>query len=189
MSSSTGCRLHHHYHCCCLRLHRHHHNCDHLPVSDHGFPVSCIEGPQVGDHPGGKQDVAGDVHQTTFTQFTFTFNRINVRICVFSRSNVPNCNCICKSSNLSAWLPCLPIEHVRLQVHGSISPPCWYFYFLSFFRLSLLVIQTTDIHVTGSPVKLLAAKVDVVFEVFFLLCHRSKLVIQCLQLVGHLRQN
>ena len=87
------------YCCCCLRvdyitsiivvflrLHRHHLNHDHLPVSDHGFPVSCIEGPQVGDHPGGKEDVAGDVHQTTFTQFTFTFNRINVRICVFHLS-------------------------------------------------------------------------------------------------------
>ena len=40
--------------------------------------------------------------------------------------------------------------------------------------------------VSAKPVKLLAAEVDIVLQVFLLLCHRGKLIIQCLQLVGHL---
>ena len=45
------------------------------------------------------------------------------------------------------------------------------------------------IGVSAQPVKLLAAEVDVVLEVFLLLCHRRKLIVQRLQLVGDLQQN
>ena len=54
----------HHHHA------KHHQTWDrHLPVTDHGFPISCIKGSQVGDNSRGKKNIPGDVDKATCTKY------------------------------------------------------------------------------------------------------------------------
>ena len=48
-----------------LNHHCHHH---HLPVADHGFPISSVKCAQVSNHTRGQEDIPSDVDQTTLVQ-------------------------------------------------------------------------------------------------------------------------